>query len=200
MARKRLIVSWACWLAVLLGCLPIAPVRAAGGPERVAGWVLSTPPPGPQDSTLKARLKVCLLAGDMSCVVDQYLLLKDLGRVPGWLVAFQNAFAVANRRAGECERVARTVHAGLRELAQKPVFVRFSVEGGPKFIGFDVLENGAFVKNLQVSSNSYHVAVRVEERIIDAYTGLAGLPVNQYLARLSTERGGRIVQQVVEDL
>jgi len=59
--------------------------------------VLNTPP-APGDESIRARLKSCLLLGDMACVVDQYLLLKDIGRMPGWLVAFQNAFAEANRR------------------------------------------------------------------------------------------------------
>ncbi|MET0404392.1 MAG: hypothetical protein ABW123_18415 [Cystobacter sp.] len=46
------------------------------------GLVLGNPPL-PGDDTLRARLKTCLLAGEMACVVDQYLLLEDIGRVPG---------------------------------------------------------------------------------------------------------------------
>ncbi|HEX5754386.1 MAG TPA: hypothetical protein VFZ09_49845 [Archangium sp.] len=156
--------------------------------------------PGPQDESIRARLKACLLMGEMKCVVEQYLLLRDLGRMPGWLVAFQNAFAVANRRAGECEKVARAIHEGLRELAQKPVFIRFTVEGSRKNLGFDVLKDGVLVKNLQISSTGHHVAVQLDDRVIDAYTGLAGLPLREYIARLSTDSGSRIVHEIVETL
>ncbi|QRK12501.1 hypothetical protein JQX13_22225 [Archangium violaceum] len=156
--------------------------------------------PGPQDDSIRARLKACLLMGDMQCVVTQYMVLKDLGRMPDWLVAFQNAFAVANRRAGECEKVARAIHQGLAEFAQKPVFIRFSVEGKYSQLGFDVLEKGVFVKNLQISSNGYHVAVKLGDRVIDAYTGLAGLPLHEYMARLTTRPGSHVIQQVVEGL
>lgn len=157
-------------------------------------------PPGPQDESIRARLKACLLMGEMQCVVDQYLLLKDLGRMPGWLVAFQNAFAVANRRAGECEKVARAIHQGLREFAQKPVFIRFTVEGDFKQLGFDVTQNGVVVRNLQVSSIGQHVAVKLGDKVIDAYTGLVGLPLREYLARLSTVPGSRVIHEVVDEL
>lgn len=91
--------------------------------------------PGPQDDSIRGRLKACLLLRDMQCVVTQYMVLKDLGRMPDWLVAFQNAFAVANRRAGECEKVARAIHLGLVKFAQKPVFIRFTVEGHRRLYG-----------------------------------------------------------------
>ncbi|HLM47284.1 MAG TPA: hypothetical protein VK458_25685 [Myxococcaceae bacterium] len=133
-------------------------------------------------------------------MVEQYLLLKDLGRMPGWLVAFQNAFVENSRRAGECEKVARAIHLGLREFAQKPVFIRFSVEGRYKQLSFDVMENGVMVKNLQVSETGHHVAVKLGDKVIDAYTGLAGLPLREYLARLSTRQGSHVIHAVVEQL
>ncbi|HYO52067.1 hypothetical protein, partial [Archangium sp.] len=150
--------------------------------------------------SIRARLKACLLMGEMQCVVEQYLLLKDIGQMPGWLVAFQNAFAVANRRAGECEKVARAIHLALRKFAQTPVFIRFSVEGPYKQLGFDVVENGGSVKNLQVSTTGYHVAVKLGDKVIDAYTGLAGLPLREYLARLSTVSGSRVIHEVMDEL
>jgi hypothetical protein len=136
----------------------------------------------------------------MQCVVEQYLLLKDLGRMPGWLVAFQNAFADSSRRAGECEKVARAIHLGLREFAQKPVFIRFTVEGRYTELAFDVMENGVTVKTFQVSTNGSHVAVKLGDKVIDAYTGLAGLPLREYLARLSTRPGSQVIHEVVEQL
>ncbi|WP_147332854.1 hypothetical protein [Archangium gephyra] len=182
-ARSVLRRSWPVLLGVLLLC-----------------QVARASPPGPQDESIRARLKACLLMGEMQCVVDQYLLLKDLGRMPGWLVAFQNAFAVANRRAGECEKVARAIHEGLRELAQKPVFIRFTVEGDFKQLGFDVTSNGVVVRNLQVAPTGQHVAVKLGDKVIDAYTGLVGLPLREYLARLSTVPGSRVIHEVVDEL
>src|SRR6186997_1167779 len=100
-------------------------------------WGCSAIPPAPGDDSIRARLKACLLAGDMACVVDQYLVLQDIGRMPGWLVAFQNAFSIANRKAGECEKVARTVHEGLTKLGQRPEYIRFRVEGESGLLSFN---------------------------------------------------------------
>jgi len=184
-------------LSLLWGQVARADGRTAA--SHVSTLVLSSPP-GPQDESIRARLKACLLMGEMQCVVEQYLLLKDLGRMPGWLVAFQNAFVENSRRAGECEKVARAIHLGLREFAQKPVFIRFSVEGRYKQLSFDVMENGVMVKNLQVSETGHHVAVKLGDKVIDAYTGLAGLPLREYLARLSTRQGSHVIHAVVEQL
>lgn len=155
-------------------------------------------PPLPGDETIRARLKACLLVGDLNCVVDQYLLLNDLGRTPGWLVAFQNAFSAANRKAGECERVARTVYEGLLKFGQRPEFIRFSVIGRAKVLGFDETVQGEIVKTHQVSIAGTHIAIRLGNRIIDAYTGLAGLPFGDYMARLSTAPGSKVVEEVVQ--
>jgi hypothetical protein len=91
-------------LTVLLILLCLLPLRGlASAPAAVTSLpalVLGSPPL-PGDESIRARLKACLLMGDLNCVVAQYLLLKDIGRVPGWLVAFQNAFAVANQKAGD---------------------------------------------------------------------------------------------------
>jgi hypothetical protein len=106
----------------------------------------------------------------------------------------------SNRRAGECEKVARAIHLGLREFAQKPVFIRFSVDGQYKNLGFDVMENGVMVKNLQISQTGHHVAVKLGDKVIDAYTGLTGLPLRDYLARLSTDTKSHVVHEVVEQL
>ena len=158
-------------------------------------------PPAPGDESIRARLKSCLLMGDMACVVDQYLLLKDIGRMPGWLVAFQNAFAETNRRAGECERVARAIHQGLREFGQKPEYIRLIVRGDArKMLAFDEVSHGLMLKTHQVSTNGYHVAVKLGDKIIDAYTGLAGLPFREYLARLHTSPGGRVLDEVIQEL
>lgn len=159
-----------------------------------------TPDPVPGDDTLRAKIKACLIAGEMKCMVDNYLLLKDIGRVPAWLVAFQNAFAVANRRAGECERVARRIYEGLQQLGYKAQFIRFNVEGKFEQMGFDEFVNGVFIKNHHVTSNRLHIAIYWEDKVIDAYTGLAGLPLNEYLSRLTTRPESQVVYKVVSEL
>ena len=159
-------------------------------------------PPLPGDDSIRARLKACILAGDMPCVVEQYLVLKDIGRVPDWLVAFQGAFSLANRKAGECEKVARLIHQGFVKLGERPEFIRFSVNGPSRVrvLGFDETAQGVVVKTYQVSTTGVHVAIRLGNKIIDAYTGLTGLPFQDYVARLSTGPGNRIVEEVVTDL
>jgi hypothetical protein len=199
MGRRAIGWNGSVLLVVLLLCCQVAWAQGGSLASQVPALVLSNPP-GPQDESIRARLKSCLLLGEMQCVVEQYLLLKDIGQMPGWLVAFQNAFAVANRRAGECEKVARAIHQGLREFAQHPAFIRFTVRGEYQRLGFDVVENGVLVKNLQLSTTGYHVAVKLGDKVIDAYTGLAGLPLQAYMARLSTEPGSRVIQQVVAQL
>ncbi|WP_204490089.1 hypothetical protein [Archangium primigenium] len=134
----------------------------------------------------------------MACVVDQYLLLKDLGRVPDWLVAFQGAFAVANRKAGECEKVARLIHEGLTRLGQRPEWVRFTVVGHRKVLGFDELSQGVVSRTHQLATTGHHVAIHIEGRVIDAYTGPAGLPFSDYLSRLHVAPGSRLLHEVIQ--
>ncbi len=187
-----------CALFLLLCLLPLQGM--ASPPTAVAHLptlVLGTPPL-PGDESIRARLKACLLMGDMNCVVTQYLLLKDLGRVPDWLVAFQNAFSVANQKAGACEKVARTVHESLLNLGQRPEYLRIKVDGDVKLLSFDELFNGVLVKNHQLSTTGKHLAVKLGDRIVDAYTGLVGLPLREYMARLSTSSTSQIVYEVVQ--
>lgn len=184
---------------ILLCLLPLrglasAPAAVTSLPALVLGS-----PPLPGDESIRARLKACLLMGDLNCVVDQYLLLKDIGRVPGWLVAFQNAFAVANRKAGECEKIARTIHEGLTRLGQKPEFLRIRVDGDVKLLSFDELSNGVLVKNHQLATTGRHLAVKLGDTIIDAYTGLAGLPLTEYMNRLRISSTSQILYEVVQD-
>lgn len=189
--------------ATLLLLLCLFPFRglasSTGAIAPLLPFVLGTPPL-PGDESIRARIKACILMGDLNCVVEQYLLLKDISRAPGWLVAFQNAFAVANRKAGECEKVAKNVYEGLTQLGQRPEYLRFSVIGPSRVLGFDEVSEGAVTRTHQVSTLGYHVAVRLGDKVIDAYTGLAGLPFNEYVARLSTSPGCKVVEEVVQTL
>ncbi|WP_095982205.1 hypothetical protein [Melittangium boletus] len=170
---------------LLLFCL--LPTRALGHPA-------------PGDDSIKARLKACVLAGDLACVVDQYLLLKDIGRAPGWLVAFQGAFATANRKAGECEKVAKLIHEGLTRLGQRPEYLRFTVQGDVRLLGFNEISNGVLVKSHQLATAGNHWAVKLGDKVIDAYTGFGGLPLADYVARLTTASTSHVVYEVIPAL
>jgi hypothetical protein len=144
-------------------------------------------------------LKACLLLGDLQCVVTQYLVLHGISRAPDWLVVFQNAFSVANRQAGRCVLVARNIHQGLSRLGQRPEYVRVTVEGDGRLLGFDELANGVLVRTHQVATTGYHVAVKSGDKVLDAYTGPAGLKLSEYAHRLVTSPGARIVIELVEE-
>lgn len=179
--------TWSKVASALLLLLCLASLQVLGNPL------------APGDDSIKARLKACLVAGDMACVVDQYLLLQDIGRMPGWLVAFQNAFAVANRKAGECERVARTIHEGLLKLGQRPEFIRFRVQGQSTLLSFNEASKAGAPKTYQVAVTGNHLAVKLEGKIIDAYTGLAGLPFTEYMKRLGTSGASQVLYEVVKE-
>ncbi|MET0404391.1 MAG: hypothetical protein ABW123_18410 [Cystobacter sp.] len=112
-------------------------------------------------------------------------------------MAFQNVFAPAHRKAGECEWVARIVHEGLLKLGQRPEFIRFRVEGRVQLLSFSEVSNGV-VKTHQIATTGNHLAVKLEGRIIDAYTGLAGLPLTEYMQRLGTASPSQVLHKVVE--
>lgn len=158
-------------------------------------------PPAPGDSSIRARLKACLLSGDLNCVIAQWMALKGTEKLPEWLTLFQRAFDAGKRQAGQCVGVAKAIHEGLTRLGQRPVFYRVSLVGEHrKILGFDEFVNGAFVKSHQVATNGLHVAVRFQGKIIDAYTGLAGLPEEEYLRRLVPYPGMKIAVEVVDSL
>ncbi len=112
-------------------------------------------------------------------------------------MAFQNAFAAINREAGRCEGVAKTIHEGLSRLGQRPEYLRFTVDGDVKLLGFNEVSQGILVRSHQLSTTGYHLAVKLGDKVIDAYTGLAGLPLPVYMARLSTAPSSQVLYEVV---
>jgi hypothetical protein len=169
-------------------------------PSTVVPFILNAPPI-PGDDTLRARIKVCLSTGDMACVVTQWMALKGTDKVPEWLSAFQKAFEPANRQAGNCVKVAKSIHEGLLKLGERPEYLRITLVGEyRKNLGFDEIANGVFIKNYQVATNGYHVAVRLNGKIIDAYAGLAGLPEEEYLQRLVPYPGMQMLTEITESI
>ena len=74
------------------------------------------------------RLKTfqLLVAGDLEGAGEYYLLATGATQLPRWLGALQNAFNVANRVAGRCERVADDILEGYKRLGQSPTLVTFT--------------------------------------------------------------------------
>lgn len=138
--------------------------------------------------------------GDLQCVVAKYLALKGLGRSPDWLVQFQNAFALSNRKAGKCEAVAKAIHYALTRFRLRPEFVRITVQGESRLLGFDEVSQGTLVRTHQVATMGHHVAVKLGDKILDAYTGPAGLTYRDYVSRLVTAPNSTIAVEVVEKL
>jgi hypothetical protein len=157
--------------------------------------------PVPGEDSMSARIKACILMGDVACISTQWMAFKGVERAPEWLSVFQKSFELENRRAGHCVKVATSIHEGLTRLGQRPDFLRITLSGEHrKILGFDEIVNGLFVRSHQLATNGYHVAVRLNGRIIDAYTGLAGLPEEEYLRRLVPYPGMTMMTEVVERL
>ncbi|NVJ21169.1 hypothetical protein HUW62_08065 [Myxococcus sp. AM011] len=174
---------------------------ASSSPASVVGDSVKASPPMPGDSSIEARLKACLLPGDVQCVIGQWMVLKTAETVPDWLRRLQWAFDVSNRQAGQCVKVAKAVHEGLLKLGERPVFLRVTLEGEQrKMLGFDEIVKGVFVKTHQVATTGLHVAIKIQGRIIDAYTGLAGLPEEEYMKRLIPYPGMKLVVETVDSL
>lgn len=191
---------WRRWMVVLV-LLACAPLVASGSPAFVVGASVKASPPMPGDSSIEAKLKACLLLGDVQCVIAQWMLLKNAETLPDWLRRLQWAFDVSNRQAGQCVKVAKAVHEGLLKLGERPVFFRVTLEGEQrKMLGFDEIVKGVFVKTHQVATTGLHVAVKLQGRIIDAYTGLAGLPEKEYMKRLIPYPGMELVVETVDSL
>jgi hypothetical protein len=154
----------------------------------------------PRDPSIKLKLEACMLKGDLACVIAQWMLLHGYKDPPVWLAQLRDAFATTNRAAGKCVDVAKAIHHGLRQMGQAAQFARISVQGPRPLLGFDEMVNGQLVKTHQVSTNGLHWAVRVNGRIVDAYTGLAGLPEEEYMQRLQPYPGARIVVDFLEEM
>jgi len=156
-------------LTVLLACATAHPL------ERDEG--------GGGGDSIRLKTLQLLVAGDLNGAGEYYLLATGVSQLPRWLVAFQNAFNVANRVAGPCQRVAEDIAGGFKRLGQSPALVTFTTnmkDGNAARIGFDL---GAG-QTAQVSVAGHHVAVRCGERIYDAFTGPTGMLVADYIAHL----------------
>jgi hypothetical protein len=106
------------------------------------------------------------------------------------------AFDKVNQVAGACMRVARSVHEGFKSLGFQPRFVRFVPPAeGEELLGWE-MQAGVPGSTIQIADNAQHFAVKVGDRIYDAFTGPAGMKLGDYVERLHSPVGRPLVQFV----
>jgi hypothetical protein len=197
-------VRWGVVFAIILGAAPVVAspttrlpavqlqrlllAQTVDIPGRLSQAVLQMP------DTLRVRMLAAIARGDIAGAIALWEL--ETGhQAPLWLQAMQEAFSTANQRAGPCIEVARSIFEGFRRLGANPSYLRLSAQGS-RFLGFE-MRAGKPSSTVQVSELQMHLVVQVKDRVYDAFTGPAGLPVSEYLKRLVTEEGATITSQVV---
>jgi hypothetical protein len=135
-------------------------------------------------SSIQLRLLTYLARGDIAGAIVLYE--AETGHPPpAWLLNLQGAYSTANQVVGKCQQVARTIHTAFTELQQKPQYIAFKAKADEEFIVFDLASGNS----PSITKNGYHVAVRLGERIYDAYTGPLGMTWKEYLSRLHAQQG-----------
>jgi hypothetical protein len=180
-------------LTALLLCFS-AGAQVHSGPLRVAEVTTQI-----AEST---RLKMLAAAarGDIQGAIALWQIHTGQQNIPAWLRAFQTAFSAENQKAGPCIDVAKRVFEGFRKLGGDPTYLKFTSEGsqrGANLLGFE-MRAGDSRSTVQISENFVHFAVRLDNRIYDAFTGPRGLEMGEYMRRLVSP--GSITSQVVSEL
>ncbi|ADO68872.1 hypothetical protein [Stigmatella aurantiaca] len=193
-----LLIVWVCLPAVALPsdrtALAFAHHGSAGQLPRVPELLSHTLLLQLPDS-LRIKMVAALARGELATAIALWE--AQMGRkAPEWLRAFQGAFSEANQKAGPCVAVARNIFEGFKRLGERPSYLRFTAEGS-RFLGFE-MRAGEPRSTIQVSERWFHVTVQVKDRIYDAFTGPKGLPLTEYIERLSTEPGATLTRQIVE--
>jgi hypothetical protein len=202
------------WLALILllgaGCAPSFSARtadpfASSAPTSLVSHgvsgALPTPPlvqlvPAMTESA-RARFLVMLGQGSLRSALEAWEV--HTGRAaPRAAWAMQSAFQKANQVAGACIRVARSIHEGFKSLGIQPAIVRFKPPNETEWLGWE-MNAGVPQSTIQISNTGIHIAVKVGERVYDAFTGPSGMPLEEYLKRLCAH-GGQPVMQLLENL
>ena len=139
-------------------------------------------------NTYEAHIRNLLLAGKLSEALS--LAKEHYGKVPAFLQRYAAAFDTTNRSAGNCQKVAKSIHEGLAQLGTKAEYI--ALRSTWDNITID-LPNGT---NRALSNNGYHILVKVESMAYDAYTGAAGMKFAEYLSRLHVHAGHAIQTSV----
>jgi hypothetical protein len=171
----------------LLMCvaLLLAPMHHAD-----ASWVSGTPTPilalghpirftdlsGGIPDSVRTHTLVLMLRGEVAAAGDYYLLATGASQLPRWFTALQKAFDTASRAPNACQTTANAIAEGFRQLGQSPHLIRISSTAG------DML---SWRGRQLVSDNNFHVAVRNDGRIFDAFTGSVGMTWAEYQAAMT---------------
>ncbi len=138
-----------------------------------------------------------LMEGRVAEAID-YWVLATGKEAPVWLVATRTAYESGKQVAGACQGVAQTLHTAFLRLGGRPEFVELRNVDPLRFpyISFRMVDG----RDMRLTTNGYHVVVRMGGRAYDAYTGAAGMPWAEYLGRLGTrsELTQKVVDVVVE--
>ena len=181
-------------LAFFFGALLVAPLPRIALPRATPiGWSVGVNVPlrgsdilHQLPDSLRVKMLACIAQGDVTGAIALYQLATGQERIPTWLRAFQAAFGAANQVVGSCSRVARDVFEGLRQLGASPQYIRLSSTAG-RFLSWQ----GRII----MSDNNTHFAVRNGDKIIDAFTGPAGMTTAEYLQQVMM-RGKPVIEVV----
>jgi hypothetical protein len=144
---------------------------------------------GVSDS-IRLKLLASLARGDIAGAIALYE--TQTGQAaPAWLLDLQVAYSVASQNVGRCQEVARRIHTAFTRLGQSPQYVAIRALDKKNYITFDMPDG----KVPTLTRNGYHVIVKLEDVVYDAYTGPAGMKLTQYLTQLHAEAG--VTWQVV---
>lgn len=137
-----------------------------------------------------AHIRNLLLSGKVADALNYAR--QHYGRVPDFLNKYSEAFKVDNQKVGQCQEVARAIHAALSNLGAKAEYIAIRVKWDhPLF----KLKEGA---EKTMSFNGNHYAVRVEGVVYDAFTGPEGMKVEEYLSRIILPEGFKITKDMIE--
>lgn len=176
----RTIRNWVLRLLLLAGVMAI-PTPAASAPTLIP-LVQQSLLTGA--SSIQFKILTYLSRGDIVGAIALYE--AETGHAPpAWLLNLQGAYSTANQVVGRCQQAARTIHNAFTQLEQKPQYIAFKAKADEEFITFDLASG----KSPSITANGYHVAVRMGERIHDAYTGPLGMTLKEYMSRLHAQQG-----------
>ncbi|WP_143177777.1 hypothetical protein [Cystobacter ferrugineus] len=128
-------------------------------------------------NSINMHMLSLIARGDIAGAGEYYLLATGASQVPRWFATMQQAFNASNQAAGRCEGVANNVAEGFRKLGQNPQIVRVFGNQG-RFLSWRGQK--------MVSDNNFHVAVLNDGKIVDAYTGPAGMTWAEYQVAMQT--------------
>jgi hypothetical protein len=162
-----------------------SPTLVASLPSlRVTEVLLSSLP-----DSVRVKMLAAIARGDIAGAISMWQLATGRTTVPPALSALGSAFSLANRVAGPCVQIAKNISEGFKFLGGNPQFIRISSTQG-QFLSWQ--------GRTLMSDNNYHVAVMMEDKIYDAFTGPAGMAQAEYLKNLVI-RGAPSIQQVTEE-